>query len=57
MSVDAVQLRLICVVEVALAVRLVGALGGVVSGGVWVVAAAVLESLLKLFAASVARTR
>ena len=43
MSVEAVQERLICVAEAALAVRFVGAVGGVVSGGAGVLALAVLE--------------
>jgi hypothetical protein len=57
LSVDAVHDKLICVVEVAVAVRFVGAVGGVVSGGVWVVALAVFEYALLFPAASFARTR
>jgi hypothetical protein len=43
LSVEAVHDKLICVVEAAVAVRFVGAVGGVVSAGVWVVALAVFE--------------
>ncbi len=52
-SVDAVQERLICVLEAAAAVRFEGA----VSVGATVVAVAVLEYGPRLFKASVARTR
>ena len=57
LSVDAVQERLICVGEGAEAVRFVGAVGGVVSGGAGVVALAVFEYALLFPAASFARTR
>ena len=43
LSVDAVQARLICVVPAAVAVRPVGAVGGVVSPAAGVVAVAVVE--------------
>jgi hypothetical protein len=43
LSVEAVQLRLICELETAVAVSPAGALGVVVSTAVWVVALAVLE--------------
>jgi hypothetical protein len=55
LSVEADQLRLTCALEAAVAVRLPGALGGVVSGALLlVVALAVLEAALTLPAASVA---
>ncbi len=54
MSVDAVQLRLICVPPDAAADKLVGAVGGVASV---VVAVTVLEYAPRFPAASVARTR
>jgi hypothetical protein len=57
LSFEAVQDKLICVVEAAVAVKFVGAAGGVVSGGVWVVAFAVFEYALLFPAASFARTR
>ena len=57
MSVEAVHTRFICDAEAAVAVKLVGAVGGVVSGGAGVLALAVLEYALRLLAASVARTR
>jgi hypothetical protein len=57
LSVEAVHDKLICVVEAAVAVRFVGAVGGVVSGDVWVVALAVFEYALLFPAASFARTR
>jgi hypothetical protein len=57
LSVEAVHARLICVVDAAVAVRFVGAVGGVVSGGVSVVALAVFEYALLFPAASLARTR
>jgi hypothetical protein len=57
LSVEAVQLKLICELEAAVAVKPVGALGGVVSAALGVLAEAVLEYVLKLPAASVARTR
>ena len=43
LSVEAVQDKLICEVEAAVAVRFVGAVGGVVSGVAGVVALAVFE--------------
>jgi hypothetical protein len=43
LSVEAVQERLICVVEAAVAVKFVGGVGGVVSAPGGVVALAVLE--------------
>jgi hypothetical protein len=57
LSVEAVQERLICVLEAAVAAKFVGALGGVVSGAAFVEAVAVEEKALRLAAASVARTR
>ena len=54
MSVEAVQARLIWALEIALALRLPGAVGGVVSAPLAVVADAVLEAVLTLPAASVA---
>jgi len=57
LSVEAVHVRLICEVDAAVAVRFVGAVGGVVSGGVCVVALAVFEYALLFPAASFARTR
>jgi len=57
LSVDPVHVRLICEIEAAVAMRLAGAVGGVVSGAVGVVAVAVLEYALLLPAASSARTR
>jgi hypothetical protein len=43
LSVEAVQERLICVAEAAVAVKLLGAVGGVVSGEACVVALAAVE--------------
>ena len=43
MSVEAVHARFICDGEAAVAVKFVGAVGGVVSGGAAVLALAVLE--------------
>ena len=43
MSVEAVHVRFICDAEAAVAVKFVGAVGGVVSGGAGVLALAVLE--------------
>ena len=43
LSVEAVQERLTCVAEAAVAVKFVGAVGGVVSGAVRVVALPVFE--------------
>jgi hypothetical protein len=57
LSVEAVHDKLICVVEAAVAVRFVGAVGGVVSAAAGVVALAVFEYALLLPAASFARTR
>ena len=57
LSVDAVQLRLIWLVETAAADRPLGAVGGVVSGAACVVALAVFEYRSRLPAASRARTR
>jgi hypothetical protein len=57
LSVEAVQVRLICEVEAAVAARLVGAVGGVMSGAAGVVAVAVFEYALLFPAASSARTR
>jgi len=57
LSVEAVQLKLICVLDAGVAPNPEGALGAVVSGGACVVALAVFEYALKLLAASVARTR
>jgi len=57
LSVEAVHDKLICVVDAAVAVRFVGAVGGVVSVAAGVVALDVFEYALKLPAASVARTR
>ena len=57
LSVDAVHDKLICVVEAAVAVRFVGAVGGVVSAAAGVVVLAVFEYALLLPAASFARTR
>ena len=56
MSVEAVQERLICEDEVAVAVKFAGAVGGVVSEAI-VLAVEFPEKVLRLFAASVARTR
>jgi hypothetical protein len=57
LSVEAVQVNPICVLDDAVAARLAGALGAVVSGAVLVVADDTFEYALKLLAASVARTR
>src|SRR2546425_9436030 len=57
LSVDAVQARLIWLADAAVAVRLDGAEGGVVSGGAGVTALATFELELWLLAASVGRTR
>jgi hypothetical protein len=57
LSADAVQLKLICELEAAVAVKLLGALGGVVSDPLPVVAYDALEYPLKFPAASLARTR
>ena len=57
MSVEAVQERLTCVAEAALAVRFVGAVGDVVSGEAEVLVVEITERVLRLLAASVARTR
>ena len=57
LSVEAVHDKLICVVEAAVAVRFVGAVGGVVSAAACVVALDVLEYPLLFPAASFARTR
>jgi hypothetical protein len=57
LSVEAVQVKLICVIDAAVAVKFVGAVGGVVSGAACVVALAVFEYALLFPAASYARTR
>ena len=58
LSVEAGQLMLICELLVAVAVRLAGAVGGVVSGApASVVAVAIVEFALRFPAASVARRR
>ena len=57
LSVEVVQERLICAAETAVAVRFVGALGGVVSAAAGVVAKPTFEYPLLLPAASFARTR
>jgi hypothetical protein len=57
LSVDAVQAKLICVEDAAVAISPLGADGAVVSAPAGVVADAVAEYALKLPAASVARTR
>src|SRR2546422_9134973 len=57
LSVDAVQARLIWLADAAVAVRLDGAEGGVVSGGAGVTALATFELELWLLAASGARAR
>ena len=57
LSVAAVQLTLICVLEAALAARLLGAVGALVSGAAGVVADAIAEYGPRLPAASTARTR
>ncbi len=56
LSVEAVQDRLICVVEAAVAVKFVGAVGGVVSAAAGVVSEKIFEYALLLPAASAART-
>jgi hypothetical protein len=56
LSLEAAQLRLICVAPAAVAPRPAGALGGVVSGAACVVAVTMLELALTFPAASVART-
>jgi hypothetical protein len=56
LSVEAVQDKLICVVEAAVATRFVGALGGVVSAAAGVVAEKIFEYALLFPAASTART-
>ena len=55
MSVEAVQVRFTWLLEAALAARLVGAVGGVVSTPLPVTAVEVLEAVLTLPAASVAK--
>lgn len=57
LSVEAVQERLICVVEAAVALRFAGAIGGVVSALAGVVAEKTFEYALLFPAASLARTR
>jgi hypothetical protein len=57
LSVEAVQLKPICVLDAAVAVSPLGAVGGVVSVDAGVVAFAEPEKLLRFPAASVARTR
>jgi hypothetical protein len=57
LSVDAVQVNPICELDEALAARLLGADGGVVSVDAVVVAGAILEYALRFPAASAARTR
>jgi hypothetical protein len=56
LSVEAVQERLICVDEAAVAVRFAGTVGGFVSGAARVVVADTFEYALLFPAASVART-
>ena len=57
MSVAAAHVRLICVLDTTVGTGVPGAVGACVSGAAWVVAVAVAEYALKLFAASRARTR
>jgi hypothetical protein len=57
LSVEAVHAKLICEVEATVAVRFVGAVGGVVSAAAGVVAEATFEYALLFPAASFARTR
>src|SRR2546422_2208127 len=57
LSVDAVQARLIWLADAAVAVRLDGAEGGVVSGGAGVTAVDHIAVVHSLLAASGARTR
>jgi hypothetical protein len=57
LSEDAVQVRPICELDEAVATRLAGAVGAVVSDEEFVAAEAIFEYPLKFPAASVARTR
>jgi hypothetical protein len=57
LSVEAIQLNPICELEVAVAIRLLGAVGACVSPVPVVVAYEMLEYVLRLPAASVALTR
>ena len=57
LSVDAVQLKPICELEDAVAVRLIGTVGAYVSDDALVVAEAMFEYPLKFPEASLARTR